>query len=89
LLGGYSFNNFATASLDAPQRGRQFLRSGRKSGYYKKTIFSPPEADMHTALRLKVATLVGYVLLSTATVILLADDGPARGQLVFAVAGRP
>ncbi|WP_255462650.1 hypothetical protein [Rugamonas apoptosis] len=44
---------------------------------------------MPHALRYKVATLIGYVLLSTASVILLADDSPARGQLVFAVAGRP
>lgn len=44
---------------------------------------------MPTSLRLKVATVLGYVLLSTVAVILLADDGPARGQLVFAVAGRP
>lgn len=44
---------------------------------------------MPLSLRIKVATVVGYVLLSTATVILLGDDGPARWPLVFAVAGRP
>ncbi|WP_255459162.1 hypothetical protein [Rugamonas brunnea] len=44
---------------------------------------------MSTALRLKVATLIGYVLLSTAVVVLAADDSPARGQLAFAIAGRP
>lgn len=44
---------------------------------------------MPTSLRFKVATLIGYVLLSTASVILLADDSPARWQLAFAVAGRP
>ena len=44
---------------------------------------------MPTSLRFKVATLLGYVLLSTAAVTLLADDSPARGQLVFAIAGRP
>lgn len=44
---------------------------------------------MPTSLRIKVATLIGYVLLSTATVILLGDDSPARGQLAFAIAGRP
>lgn len=44
---------------------------------------------MPTSLRIKVATLIGYVLLSTAAVILLGDDSPARGQLAFAIAGRP
>ena len=44
---------------------------------------------MLTSLRFKVATLIGYVLLSTAAVVVQADDGPARGQLVFAIAGRP
>ncbi|HJV00073.1 MAG TPA: hypothetical protein VJ752_05945 [Burkholderiaceae bacterium] len=44
---------------------------------------------MSTSLRVKVATLIGYVLLSTCAVVALADDTPACGQLVFAIAGRP
>lgn len=44
---------------------------------------------MNTCLQLKVATVLGYVLLSTTVVVLLADDAGARGPLVFAIAGRP
>lgn len=44
---------------------------------------------MPTSLRFKVATLIGYVLLSTAAVVALADDSPAYGQLAFAIAGGP
>ena len=44
---------------------------------------------MSASLGIKVATLVGYVALSTALVLLLADDVASPGQSMFAVATLP
>jgi hypothetical protein len=44
---------------------------------------------MSASLGIKVATLVGYVALSTLLVLMLADDVVSAGQSVFTVATLP
>ncbi len=44
---------------------------------------------MSASLGFKVATLVGYVALSTVLVVLLADDVAAPGQSMFTVVSLP
>ncbi len=44
---------------------------------------------MRASLGIKVVTLVGYVALSTALVLLLADDAVSPSQSMFAIASLP
>jgi hypothetical protein len=47
------------------------------------------EAAMSASLGIKVLTLLGYVAVSTALVMLLADDVLSPGQSMFTVASLP
>ena len=44
---------------------------------------------MNTALQIKVLSLLGYVAVSTALVLLLADERIVAGQSLFTIATLP
>jgi hypothetical protein len=77
----------ATAAIDAAQGGGRSAANYLNNKHYWKTNESNRGAStMSIQLRIRVATLLAHVAMSTALVVLLADEAAASLQPALPIA---